>query len=286
MLKVDGTYLYKLGSQLGAIDLLAAVDTPRIQLMFSLVTARGTLSDFVYRSIFSSALRSLIQPATNMIATLARIAPDYGESVNYAEIIPSWQISGLKTEFSQFEAILKAILQTADLYYVSQKGGFDTAFLTENGEALFPSTLKDKVPEAVPDIRSAARCLAFELPTAAALHFHRADESVLIRYFDQVAGVDSRPPSRNMGDYINIMKTKKVGDLRVIEVLKGLKDLHRNPLMHPDDSIDTIDEALSLYAAVRAAIGYMIDRITNEPEPVIAPLPLEIPAANPRLASE
>ncbi|WP_230781585.1 hypothetical protein [Sphingomonas sp. Leaf37] len=283
MLKVDGTYLYKLGGQLNAISSLAAADTPRIQLMFDLVTARGTLSDFVYRSIFSSALRSLIQPATNMIATLLRIAPDFGEHVDYNEVIPSWQISGLKTEFSQFEAILKAILQTADLYYVSQKGGFDTAILTESGETLFPSALKEKVPEAVPDIRSAARCLAFELPTAAAFHFHRANESVLRRYFDQVAGADSRPASRNMGDYINIMKTKGVGDQRILEVLKGLKDLHRNPLMHPDDSIDTIDEALSLYAAVRAAIGYMVDRITTDPQPVMAPLPLEIPSANPRL---
>ncbi|CDO34012.1 hypothetical protein SPHV1_100046 [Novosphingobium sp. KN65.2] len=65
------------------------------------------------------------------------------------------------------------------------------------------------------------------------------------------------------------MADLKVGDPKVIEVLKGLKDLHRNPLMHPDDSIESEDEALSLYAAIRAAIGYMLDRIAGPTEPAV-----------------
>lgn len=277
MLRVDGAYLYKLGVNLRAINDLPKVDTPRIDVLFDLIQVKSALNEFVTQSLFKPGLRVLAQPAQELYAAIDSIAPDLGPDVNYSEIIHGWRLAALVTKFASLENILIASLQTLDLYYVSQKGGFDTSVLTDAGENLFPASLLVKVPEAAVDVAAATRCLAFELPTAAAFHLHRANEAVLRTYFDYLAGASNRPQSGNMGDFINVLKTKKLGDLKVLDVLKSIKDLHRNPLMHPDDSIKSIDEAISLYAAIRAAIGYMLDRIDAGEAPVMEPLPLEMP---------
>ncbi len=277
MLRVDGAYLYKLSVSLRVINDLPKVDTPRIDVLFNLIQVKSALNEFVNQSLFKPGLRVLAQPARELYAAIDSIAPDLGPDVDYAEIIRGWRLAGLVTKFANLENILIATLQTLDLYYVSQKGGFDTSVLTDAGENLFPGSLLVKVPEAAVDVAAATRCLAFELPTAAAFHLHRANEAVLRKYFDHLAGASSRPTSGNMGDFINVLKTKKLGDSKVLDVLKSIKDLHRNPLMHPDDSIKSVDEAISLYAAIRAAIGYMLDRIDDDEAPVIKPLPLEMP---------
>lgn len=85
-----------------------------------------------------------------------------------------------------------------------------------------------------------------------------------------------------MADYLNILRTKKLGDPKVLSVLQSIKDLHRNPIMHPEERIASVDEAISLLAAIRASIGYMLDRISVETPRVVAPLPFaenEIAAA-------
>lgn len=277
MQRVDGAYLYELGESLRAIKNIKQEDTDRLEIMLTLYGPRDKLTSFLYNSIFHSALRSLMAPATSFLAIVRELAPEFSETVNYQEVIPSWRIATLQREFEKFEAVLLAALQTADLYYVSPKGGFDTQALTDGGSALFPADLEAKAPEALKDVTAAARCIAFELPTAAAFHLLRATEAVLRRYFDDKVGKEHRPATRNMADFINGMRTRELGDKRVIEALQALKDLHRNPLMHPDESLETVEEAINLYAAVRAAIGYMLQGIDGEQQPVIAPLPLEEP---------
>lgn len=277
MLRVDGAYLYKLGVSLRAINTLPKTDSPLIDVLFDLLQVKTALNEFVNQSLFSPGLRVISIPAQELYGALDSIAPEFGPDVDLSKIVLAWQLNSVKAKFASFETILLANLQTLDLYYVSQKGGFDTSVLTDNGANLFPASLLVKVPDAAGDVAAAARCLAFELPTAAAFHLHRANEAVLRTYFDYLAGASNRPSSGNMGGYINVLKTKGLGDPKVLDVLKSIKDLHRNPLMHPDDSIRSIDEAISLYAAIRAAVGYMLDRIEDGQSPVIEPLPLKMP---------
>jgi hypothetical protein len=279
MLRVDGAYLYELGESLTAIKRLKAEDMTRVDLMLEWANARDKLTEFVFNSIFNSGLRTLLHPANIFLRKLSALAPDFDPGIDYGMTIYGWQIASIQRDFSKFEAVLLAALQSADLYYVMPKGAFDTQALTEGGAALFPADLKIKAPDAIADVAAAARCIAFELPTAAAFHLLRATEAVLRHYFDEKAGADNRPKSRNMGDLINTLSQKNLGDGRVLAVLKGIKDLHRNPLMHPDASLNSVDEAISLYAAVRAAIGYMLDDMTGETPPVIASLPFDEPSS-------
>ena len=146
-----------------------------------------------------------------------------------------------------------------------------TSTLIERGALCFPFEVIFKVPEAIPDLEQATRCLAYELPTAAGFHLHRANEAVLRKYWDAVTTNATRPPSRNMGDYLNEMDQRNVGDPKVKSALKDLKDLHRNPLIHPEDSL-SMDEAVALLSGIYTVMVHML-KAMPEPEATL-PLPL------------
>lgn len=261
MLRVDGAYLYELGTNLRPVLSLAEQSAKKIELNYIIGPAADGLSKFINESIFTPHLRTVRNSALGLLKKIANFQIDFHRFESFDEVVDQWSVAALKREFSNFEAILLAELQNSPLYLVFSKGGFDVTCLTDDGLSLFPESLAEKVPEATADAASGAKCIAFEVFTAAGFHFHRANEAVLRKYFDVVAGEQNRPRSRNIGDYLKKMDSLSVGDPRVLDVLKSIKDLHRNPLMHPDDKIETADEAISLYAAIRAAIGYMLDRI-------------------------
>jgi len=167
----------------------------------------------------------------------------------------------INNTLSQFSSTLNGDTSIADTYVLSPKGGFDTTTLATNGRALFHNELAGKVPEAITDVEAAARCIAFDLPTAAGFHLHRANESVLHRYYDAVSEGRPRPSGRNIGDYLREMDKHNAGDQKVKTALRDLKDLHRNPLIHPDQSLDTVDEAIDLLGSIRSLVGVMLRAI-------------------------
>jgi hypothetical protein len=75
-----------------------------------------------------------------------------------------------------------------------------------------------------------------------------------------------------MGDYLNEMNQKKIGDEKVKAALKDLKDLHRNPLIHPEHSLESADEAIALMNGVHTVMVYMLKEI-----PVVAAAPVVTP---------
>ena len=172
----------------------------------------------------------------------------------------------LTTQARDFETILGAELQWGQLFLVQPKGGYELLQLTENGIVIFPATLAEKVPEAIQDANEAARCIAFELPTAAAFHLHRLHELVLRRFYDSVTGGKPRPEKRNIGAYLDAMKGARVRDQKLLfSALAGLKDFHRNPVLHPDHRLDNVEEALALLGIINTVITYMLKAISPLP---------------------
>jgi len=78
--------------------------------------------------------------------------------------------------------------------------------LVEDETVFFSDSLSLKVPSAIDDLKQAMRCIAFELPTAAGFHLHRANESVLRCYWDSVTGGKARPKNGNMGIYLHELR--------------------------------------------------------------------------------
>ena len=144
---------------------------------------------------------------------------------------------------------------------MSKKGGHDTKVLLERGEDFFPADLATKVPGAIFDIQQATRCIAFELPTAAGYHLHRANEAVLRRYWDVVTSGAAPPKNRAAALYLTEMEKKGVGDPKVIAALRDLVKLHRNPLAHPDESLESVNQAITLVGAINAVFVHMLKAI-------------------------
>ena len=71
--------------------------------------------------------------------------------------------------------------------------------------------------------------------------------------------------NRNIGDYLSKLKELKKGDAKVLAALKDLKDLHRNPFVHPEHSLENADEAIALLGGVQAVIIPMLKEIPAQP---------------------
>lgn len=159
-------------------------------------------------------------------------------------------------------------MQPISVFLVTPKKGLDTGQMIVDGSVAFPTDLPTKVPTAIPDAQQAMRCIVFELPTAAGFHLHRANESVLRRYWDAVTSGAPRPDDRNMGTYLRKLDELGAGDKVVKTALRDLKDQHRNPLIHPEHSLDTVDEAFALFCGVFNAMEGMLKVI---PVPSVGP---------------
>lgn len=193
----------------------------------------------------------------------------------------------LKTKISASE--IKIIAQTAitfetalveefgilPSYLVTPKGGYSIDVLTMTPQDLFPADLLDLVPDAKYDIEQAAKCLAFEVPTAAGFHLHRINEAVLRVYWDVVTNKAKRPKERSMGVYLSQLKKKEKGDAKTLATLQQIKDLDRNPISHPDEKLE-IDDAIDLYGIIRSAVSRMLGVIRKNNPAVVVPTTTKI----------
>lgn len=289
MQRVDAGYLYEIGDAVRCVGSFSFRDVPAYEIWGPLVACRQKLTDFLSNSVYSGSLRGVIHPsASAFIAALDaltnRIANEKMDNISALDQMP------IRQAYQKFEPIFQAELSSQVLYLVLPKGVYDVIALVENGSQLFPQSVHLKAPEADRDIVDGARGLAFELWTAAAFHFHRANEAVLRRYFDHCVGPNQRPDPCTMGTMLRNMEQRDVGDEQVIVALRSITKFHRNPNAHPGQFIDDAEQAFSLVAALRAAMGYMLDRLpmlpfdelmTASPNPEIAAPPLIASPANP-----
>jgi hypothetical protein len=261
MHKLDPAFLFEAGDRTRAVKRITANSEPW-DAYVALLDAKEAVNQTAYRSVYSTLFRGpLVAAAQSLILSiddaLTHIVPSEGQS----QKLNRWQEIGLHNAYGKFETILISELQSLSVYLVTRKGGFDVDCMVEAGSVFFSQELEVKAPEALKDAEQAMRCLAFEVPTAAGFHLHRANEAVLRVYWDSVTAGEKRPKENNMGVYLRELENKNVGNKQVRDHLRSIKDFHRNPLMHPDHTLESIDEAIDLMAAVRCSIGYMLAEI-------------------------
>jgi len=177
------------------------------------------------------------------------------------------EVNAMQEARAEFETVIRNELAVADVYFVTRKGAYDAYSLIATGEVLCSSDLGIKVPPAIVEIREAGKCLAFELCTASGFHMLRAVELVLRNYWDAISGKKPHPSRKNIGAYLNQMEKHNVGTSKVIATLKQIKDLHRNPLMHPSESL-TLTDAIALIGICVSAMNAMLKEIPFAPAAV------------------
>lgn len=163
-----------------------------------------------------------------------------------------------------FETIFAAELNSINTYFVSQKLAYETRILIESADHLFPENIRNEIPkEAIDDIKQAGRCIAFDIPTAAAFHIIRATENVILQYYNKLGGKLMKPKMRNWDAYITVLK-KCGADTKVTAFLNHIRGQYRNPVLHPETMLES-QQAHVLLGACVSAIVQMIEAMKPLP---------------------
>lgn len=267
MIRVNGFYLYTGGQSLKPLENLTH-ETTLADAQLPLYVARGWLEPVVKNeSVFrlktswqaGNSLLIAIKDAVTEVENAVSSSPDESTTKKLGWI----NTYHIKNALTEFQTVLGAEWNLADLFLVSPLPGYDTTALIEAGTVLFPKELVSKVPEAEIDANDFGKCLAFMLPNSAGFHLHRLNEAVLKRYYDCVTNKKPRPRLRTIGGYISMLNKHGAGDPKVIAALDSLRELHRNPLMHPEQRLETIDEAIALHGAINSVVVYMLKAIPS-----------------------
>jgi hypothetical protein len=273
MQRVDGYYLYSVGSQIhplseikgkAAWETEPSKATTYAEAFLPIIVAEGALEPLLMRSVFR--LRTSVQAGQKLLDAIRAIKAKCTDSQYTTAHVDWFEAYTLANLLTTFESILQAEMALIPLYVVMPKAGYDTTTLIENGVDCFPLETAVKVPEAVGDLKEGTRCIAFGLNTAAGFHLHRANEAVLRRYWDIVSQGKPRPVRGNMGDYLNQMKQSNFGDENVRAALDHLIKFHRNPLIHPEQNIDSADDAIALMNSIHNAVVQMLKVIPADPD--------------------
>jgi hypothetical protein len=181
--------------------------------------------------------------------------------------LQNWHFSPIRTAAGKFETNLAAELREAATYFVPMRGIFDTGKLIDAAEEHIPEKCRKKMNEmALDDLRSAGRCLAFNLSTAAGFHTMRCVEAVLEDYWKMFGG-PGKKKNMGMNDFLKALdEYEPSNDPKpsegVLGALRQAKDLDRNPLMHPRKSLSD-EDALRLFSL---AVGALIAMLQEMPD--------------------
>jgi hypothetical protein len=159
--------------------------------------------------------------------------------------------------FLRFEHVFEAELARSDVYFVKAVGGYSTEKLLWNPRSLLHESSLAWISEgAIQDFEEGVQSLALGQATASGFQLLRSVEAMMHQYYDVVSNRAERPANRNVGIYIASLERVPGIDGRMLEVLRGIKNLRRNPLAHPDEFLE-IGDALITLDISRSSISTM-----------------------------
>jgi len=150
------------------------------------------------------------------------------------------------------------------VFIVTPKKLLDTRLLIEKPEEAFDKKIRKLLPkQMLLDFAQAARCLAFEIPTACAFHVCRGTEALIIQYCERLIGHLWTEPRKDWGRYIEVLVEKRAPD-KITSRLREIAKMDRNAYVHPDINV-TLEEAPVLFELCNGVIFYMaqeLERLT------------------------
>jgi hypothetical protein len=265
--RLNTNFLYQLGRDLQEIE-LQATKQPRATLITPLARAGVYLDGFYTNRVFGKPLlplRTSLRNAHSLRETLQKLL-DSGKPENWSAPFSDDEVQGLAEKIRDFQTVFSADLGSAQTYIVRQPGILAVDSLIFGARAVFEG-YEDRIPELGKwDTDQAGRCLAFDLPTAAGFHIARATEAVLLKYLEAWGKKIEKESQRNWGQYTRLLR-ETAANVKVVSAIDQIRELHRNPLLHPEDTL-TMAEAMSLWAICCSTIqGMIADIEKNFPNP-------------------
>ena len=247
----------------------------------SKVDEKSTLIDaWISTYELGAALRTLLSGAHVEMGIARRYAQDLLGSVDefYREF-DEWQNSpppvqtklvdwskqhNFKKQLEEFKTVLAAELRDSAVYHVSRVGIYSTNSLIANAcEKFDPKVRQILSPDTQEQFHQSAQCLAYQLHTACAFHMMRAIETALLDLMRVVARKNFASLNANWGAYITELekirssKSRKKASKETIDLLRQIKDNHRNPVMHTEATLDA-QEAMDVFDLGAVVISHLV----------------------------
>jgi hypothetical protein len=256
MQRINIGQFYQFGYQIHPLSELQP-GKPVKEYLYLLYTARAWVDWFSQDNMIPMTICK--GSARKIIEAIDRLLPPESEQQNLDKVTEYTDLYFIVDAVKEFETVFAAEVQNMATYFVSKKGIYDTNDLIARADDLFMEDVKKHMSDqARQDIREVGKCLAFDLATAAGFHIARAVEQVLMDYLTILCPnviAELKDSQRNLGNYIKIARENR-GEDKVCSCLDQFRDLHINPLIHPE-SVLTVDEAMTLLGIAQSAIVAM-----------------------------
>jgi len=190
-----------------------------------------------------------------------------------ADVRAEYELSSIVRMIDRLKTVLIAELRTSTSFAVTGAGIFDVSLLVNGAhKALDRSTISVVGSAVCEELDAAGKCLAFNLHTAAGFHSMRAIERVIKLYLKALLDTDAIKKLKNWGQYIDALEKipedaeRRASD-EAIALIRQIKDIYRNPVIHPDRVLDA-QEATTVFHGTIAAITRIASEISHT-EPMI-----------------
>ncbi len=278
--RINTSYFYRLATKLMPLRAVASGATV-MSVYGELYGAQEELSYFISNPIMpplssEASCRQLLNLLQRLTVNL--FSDPATEPPSLREI--QWnEAQELSEALQKFEISLQSDFAVRDTFIVSPKAAYSTTLLAESGEVLVSEAARNLLKSMEKDLHDAGRCMAFDLPTAAAFHLFRAAEAMVCSYGEFVRGkpFSFSEKKRGLGGFANLLKEKKLDiDQRITNAIEQLALLHRNPTMHPEIHISTTEIRATLGMAVSVIETVALDwkrRMDTPGTPLVDLLP-------------
>lgn len=259
MIRISLPWMLDVSASLDQLDQIAECKTLE-DAIFPLINAKFRLNSLFTESIYTQYLRISNDRALQII----HLIDDLLDEDDLKKELHDFIKYNIKTARNRFKEVFLAEISVLPSFLVTKKQAYDVSTLIEDGAQLFPENMLQKAPETESDAHEAGKALAFELGTACGFHAFRVTESVVRRYWNAETGSAKMPVPQSLGVFAKHLEDRKLGDNKVIESLKQMAKLHRNPIAHPD-VILTVQEAIGILGIARSIIEAMLVSLPDVP---------------------
>lgn len=167
-------------------------------------------------------------------------------------------LATIQNAIRKFEVMLDEELNAAPIFCLEPVGNLSTDRLLDGAHKGYAPAVSAILEQICRDeIDESGRCLAHERATASGFHILRAVELTVRQYLLSIPDFIMPALNRqNWGEYIKLLKDN--GASRgAVDNLQNLKDNFRNPLMHPNDSLQ-LTESINLFCLSQGMIETLV----------------------------
>jgi hypothetical protein len=266
---------YNLGEALGKLTRLLSAKEQRGPIFFQMVEVQEALKNFSQQDAFNIAKDDAAQLHANLdnfiVQHCTETKPD-GQRIfrDFNEYLDTWTYWPVSQAIDHLIHVFKSECRSVETYSIERKLIYDTTALLHKASEEIRNSIRPLIEkDALKEIDEAGRCLALESYTAAGFHALRGLELVMDDYYRELSKKDSS--FRSWADYIGAFekleknkeeRKSKYPSRKVISMLDRIRELDRNPLMHPRDVLDEMS-ADTLFTISVAAITEMAKDIRD-----------------------